>query len=231
MVRLHTLLAPPQGALRGIGTAAGRVKKAVVRTATATTSHHPRHPHGIIDSNNDDENELARLRRENKSLREQVLQLEAELRQHRHLLTSDNNFSILRPDAVTVGKKLGQGGFGWVYRGQWRGVPCALKFINQSVVDELLEEVKIMDDMCEHPNICRMYGVVLGDTVPESWPAGVQPPCLVMEYLGYEYDKRSYSTFVDYLKATKELRGDEKYWIGAFTFVSYCIFISSPCVR
>jgi serine/threonine protein kinase len=71
-------------------------------------------------------------------------------------------------------------------------------------------------DQIDHPNIVSLYGVVLddGQPVPEQWPEGLRPPCFVMEYMGYSYDKmQTTSTFIDYLLATKDLREQQEHWI------------------
>jgi serine/threonine protein kinase len=159
------------------------------------------------------------LMSENERLRQRVRDLEAELEQNRldfeaqQDLRSFGGLSMLRSTNVTIGKQLGQGAFGAVYRGQWRGVKCALKFIKQSVADDLRNECSIMDKI-DHPNIVRLYGVVVedGDKL-ESWPAGLRPPCLVMEYMGYEYHKKTCSTFLQFLAAGKSDRDKETHWI------------------
>ena len=67
-------------------------------------------------------------------------------------LGSFGGLSMLRASNVTLGKKLGEGSFGAVYQGQWRGVKCAVKFLNQSVVEEMCRECSIMDNI-DHPKI------------------------------------------------------------------------------
>eukprot|EP00980_Cylindrotheca_fusiformis_P017785 scaffold5605_cov128-Cylindrotheca_fusiformis.AAC.26 len=156
---------------------------------------------------------------ENERLRQRVRQLEAELEQQKldfeaqQDLRSFGGLSMLRATNVTVGKKLGQGSFGAVYRGQWRGVKCALKFIQQSVADELRNECSIMDNI-DHPNIVRLYGVVVddGDEL-DSWPDGLRPPCLVMEYMGYQYKNTTCSTFLEFLAASNGSRDNVDHWI------------------
>ena len=95
---------------------------------------------------------------ENEILRKRVAELEARLEQQKQDfeaqqdLRSFGGLSMLRASNVTIGKQLGQGAFGAVYRGKWRGVKCALKFIKQSVADELRNECSIMDNI-DHPNM------------------------------------------------------------------------------
>lgn len=65
---------------------------------------------------------------ENEQLKLRVQELEASLAQAKidfeaqEDLRSFGGLSMLRAANVTIGKQLGQGAFGAVYRGQWRGV-------------------------------------------------------------------------------------------------------------
>eukprot|EP00966_Prymnesium_polylepis_P036370 843994-Prymnesium_polylepis.2 len=56
---------------------------------------------------------------------------------------------------VSVGRKLGAGAFGAVYQGWWRGIDCALKFIESEAAEELLRECDLLDTL-EHPNVMRL---------------------------------------------------------------------------
>ncbi|KAL3906190.1 MAG: hypothetical protein SGILL_009370 [Bacillariaceae sp.] len=193
--------------------------------------------------------ELELTKSENTRLRRRVLDLEIQLQQTTQALedalndNSNNNNSqnrqeekkqrdsprhhndefaglpLLRAGTVTVGKKLGEGSFGAVYRGQWRGVRCALKFVSQETVDELRKEVSIMERI-DHPNIVRLYGVVVqkqGENLPESWALGMRPPCVLMEYMGYniEETRTVVTTLIEYLEATQQFKEEEGdyYWI------------------
>jgi serine/threonine protein kinase len=185
--------------------------------------------------------EIALLQEENKWLRQRVLDLEGRLlrqqavemqqqlkqqaqdshQHHSHLLPRTDlsaltPFSILRAHQITVGRKLGEGAFGVVYRGQWRGITCALKFLSPAMATELQNEVSIMDQI-DHPNIVRLYGVIVDpdQDVPASWTrANLRPPCVLLEYMGYSYDKRHVvSTLIDFLSKTIALRNQQQHWI------------------
>ncbi|CAJ1948271.1 unnamed protein product [Cylindrotheca closterium] len=162
---------------------------------------------------------IEELIEENEHLRQRVSELESALEQAKldfqaqEDLRSFGGLSMLRAANVSIGKQLGQGSFGAVYGGNWRGVRCALKFIKQSIVDELRNECSIMDKI-DHPNIVRLYGVCIDEgKIPESWPADLNPPCLVMEYMGYEYNGKKCSTLVDFVEAAKPDRNNEELWI------------------
>ena len=187
--------------------------------------------------------ELETTKSENSVLRRRVVDLEIQLQQVTQALenalsddkekgeqkrdaataaAANNEFAglpLLRAGTVTVGKKLGEGSFGAVYRSNWRGVRCALKFVSQETVDELRKEVSIMERI-DHPNIVRLYGVVVekqGEQLPESWPEGMLPPAVLMEYMGYniEETRTMVTTLIEYLVATQQYKEEEGdyYWI------------------
>jgi hypothetical protein len=182
--------------------------------------------------NNNDENTgeqqeriIPQLQLENVWLRRRILELETKLRDVETDLETQRKLagglSRLRASNVTIGKQVGEGAFGAVYRGQWRGVTCALKFVQQSVADTLTKEFSILDQF-DHANIVQLYGIVEPEAdghVPSSWSRDLQPPCLVMEYMGYElpgdetHPPVKVRDFIDFLKRTKYLRKDPEYWI------------------
>lgn len=168
--------------------------------------------------------DIEQMQSENKWLRQRVKDLEAELQLQQvklaslpvvQDLSSLAKVSVLRACNITIGKKLGEGAFGAVYRGQWRGVTCALKFLSAEMATALKDEVSIMDQI-DHPNIVRLYGIVVddGSPVPASWPEGLRPPCVLMELMRYSYDKtHTSSTFIDFLQKTTLLRDQQEHWI------------------
>lgn len=179
-----------------------------------TTDHHNYHHH----PNN--ELLIQRLTTENAWLRHRVQQLELELAEIKADWTTQRilagGLSRLRATHVTVGRLLGHGAFGAVYKGTWRGVPCALKFVQPSVATTLVREFALLDQL-DHVNIVQLYGIVDQDQ-PDTWPADVQLPCLVMEYMGYQLQlpdgkTRRVSTLIEYLQYTKYLRQSPDYWL------------------
>ena len=192
------------------------------------------HPHIYTGTENDldDDNhdEISRLRHENFVLRARITQLEAELQQQQQDweaqrdLNPFGGLSQLRANMVSIGKRLGQGSFGVVYAGTWRGVRCAIKFMHAQVIQELQQECSIMDSI-DHPNIVRLYGVAVeddddtdqnnGESSSCIWPDGLRPPCLIMEYMGY-HDKRTGKTYTDLLQYLDAFRNDRihaEHWI------------------
>jgi serine/threonine protein kinase len=198
--------------IHGLGKAAG----ATIKTVSGGDGSQ-RKKQQNQDNDNDD---LERIKAENTWLRQQVEDLEAELKKLKTAslpvdLFSLSQYSVIRASNITIGKKLGEGAFGAVYKGQWRGITCALKFMPQQVATQIKNEVSIMD-LIDHPNIVRLYGVLVDDglPVPSSWPPGIRPPCVLMEYMGFSYDKKhTTSTFIDFLEKTSQLRGQQEHWI------------------
>ena len=129
--------------------AAGRIKKLYQSARSETVSE---------EGQEKKKQSIEDLILENEVLRKRIGELEARLEQQRQDfeaqqdLRSFGGLSMLRATNVTIGKQLGQGAFGAVFRGKWRGVTCALKFIKQSVADELRNECSIMDKI-DHPNM------------------------------------------------------------------------------
>jgi serine/threonine protein kinase len=173
------------------------------------------------------EEEVQFLRQEVQYLRTRVQQLEAELTQQQahfaaqRRLAPFGGLSQLRASRVTINsgrnkQSIGKGSFGVVYQGQWRGVKCAIKFVNTAVMEELRKESKIMDSI-DHPNIVRLYGVAVEDEDfhEDTWPHGLKPPCLIMEYMGYKDPQGQFTVvdFIQFLRATRNRRGDPEHWI------------------
>lgn len=165
--------------------------------------------------------ELRLLRAENAQLRSRIQQLEVELAHQQKDFEAQRDLnpfgglSQLRASRVTIGKLIGKGSFGVVYTGQWRGVKCAVKFINDQMIEELRQESSIMDSI-DHPNIVRLYGVAVKDDefVPEeSWPKGCKPPCLIMEYMVYQDHNGKSVDFIEYLENSKKDRHNPEHWI------------------
>lgn len=90
-------------------------------------------------------------------------------------LSLDSISSINLAD-ITKLKELGEGGFGMVWKGLFRGITVAVKELKsegKSLVekfDEFYKETRIMS-MLTHPNVVRLFGISLS------------PPALVMEYI------------------------------------------------
>jgi tRNA A-37 threonylcarbamoyl transferase component Bud32 len=71
-------------------------------------------------------------------------------------------------EELEVGKLIGGGGFGQVYRGRWRGTNVAIKIlltavqsdVDDSLVDDFREECEILASL-RHPNICLFIAAVM----------------------------------------------------------------------
>ncbi|KAL6048730.1 Mitogen-activated protein kinase kinase kinase 7, variant 2 [Balamuthia mandrillaris] len=74
---------------------------------------------------------------------------------------------------------IGKGGFGVVWRGNWRETPVAIKLFNEIMDSPALKEnfkaeMNIMKNLRPHTNVVQLYGVCMEEDHP--W-------CLVTEYL------------------------------------------------
>lgn len=90
----------------------------------------------------------------------------------------------LRTEDVIVGRKLGEGFYGAVYEGTWRGFAVALKFVPPDEVDAadaLRREGHLLDTL-KHPHVMKVYGVCEGQA-PSSWACDLCPPCLCCELM------------------------------------------------
>jgi tRNA A-37 threonylcarbamoyl transferase component Bud32 len=70
-------------------------------------------------------------------------------------------------DQIVVEKKVGEGSFGTVYAGVWRGGKVAIKTIqgdnfSQHELDEFLAEAEVMSKLRPHANVVQFFGVSFG---------------------------------------------------------------------
>eukprot|EP01116_Phalansterium_solitarium_P025293 TRINITY_DN9590_c0_g2_i1.p1 TRINITY_DN9590_c0_g2~~TRINITY_DN9590_c0_g2_i1.p1 ORF type:complete len:976 (+),score=404.90 TRINITY_DN9590_c0_g2_i1:228-3155(+) len=87
----------------------------------------------------------------------------------------------IQPDEITLGRRLGRGSYGEVWKGLWRNTPCAIKKLYTSdsapaVSDKTLRELRSeVDVLCRlrHPSVTLFMGACC--QLPD--------PCIVMEYV------------------------------------------------
>jgi len=81
---------------------------------------------------------------------------------------------------LTIGKQIGHGAFGTVYKGRWRNADCVVKQMKPKNKDDaestakFLKEADIVKNLRNHENVCSIFGVC---TNPEY------PICIVLEYV------------------------------------------------
>merc|ERR1712079_714548 len=84
------------------------------------------------------------------------------------------------PADLKILEMIGKGTFGEVYRGKWAGAEVAIKMINalnDTKIDEIIQEVSVMLDIGNHPNVVQFFGYCR--------EAGNQ--CMVMQYFDGGY--------------------------------------------
>jgi hypothetical protein len=76
---------------------------------------------------------------------------------------------VIAPSDLDKGKLIGQGGYGYVYRGVWREVAVAIKEIREvpdpkvsrEAVKQMVEEAIMMCDLRPHTNLIQFFGICL----------------------------------------------------------------------
>eukprot|EP01119_Soliformovum_irregulare_P008874 TRINITY_DN2197_c0_g1_i2.p1 TRINITY_DN2197_c0_g1~~TRINITY_DN2197_c0_g1_i2.p1 ORF type:complete len:461 (-),score=91.01 TRINITY_DN2197_c0_g1_i2:508-1761(-) len=90
---------------------------------------------------------------------------------NRETIVREKSIALLSD--VTINEKIGQGHFGFVYRGTWAKTDVALKAINKED-STLHSEAAVLQDL-NHPNIVRFFGLYLSHEDAKTY--------MVMEYM------------------------------------------------
>jgi serine/threonine protein kinase len=89
----------------------------------------------------------------------------------------------VRYSDLKIGDKIGSGGFGAVYHGEWRGTEVAVKKLFKSdLSEEFAREVAFMVKL-RHPNLVLFMGSTGATTTLPDGKVVVEPPAIVMEYM------------------------------------------------
>ncbi|KAL6069929.1 Tyrosine-protein kinase receptor [Balamuthia mandrillaris] len=78
-------------------------------------------------------------------------------------------YTEIDPEDIRLDRLLGQGAFGKVYKGEWRGAPVAVKVFNnirpeamdESLIIDIKEEAQMMQKLSHHPNVVKFIGAVM----------------------------------------------------------------------
>jgi len=66
---------------------------------------------------------------------------------------------LIPPDQLQLGEKIGQGSFGAVYKGKWKGTLVACKCAQAVQSIEFLKEAELMINLRPHPNVVQILGL------------------------------------------------------------------------
>ena len=80
-----------------------------------------------------------------------------------------NNSNEIQPNEIKVGREIGRGAFGAIFKGTWNGKKCAFKILEKGTPTDSqhylrhMVEIAIMNDLNYHQNIIQFYGACLDD--------------------------------------------------------------------
>eukprot|EP01119_Soliformovum_irregulare_P023677 TRINITY_DN831_c0_g1_i1.p1 TRINITY_DN831_c0_g1~~TRINITY_DN831_c0_g1_i1.p1 ORF type:complete len:962 (-),score=191.64 TRINITY_DN831_c0_g1_i1:10-2895(-) len=83
---------------------------------------------------------------------------------------------------LTFHEQIGRGGFGNVYRGEWRKIEVAIKQLipgtmNEQMLKDFEAEIQVMSNLRTHPNVVQFYGACFESE---------EKMCIVTEYCEYK---------------------------------------------
>eukprot|EP01119_Soliformovum_irregulare_P021925 TRINITY_DN7386_c0_g2_i5.p1 TRINITY_DN7386_c0_g2~~TRINITY_DN7386_c0_g2_i5.p1 ORF type:complete len:627 (+),score=122.36 TRINITY_DN7386_c0_g2_i5:30-1910(+) len=77
---------------------------------------------------------------------------------HGSVLPTDAGIVQIPASDIKIGKVIGEGTFGQVFKGDWLSTPVALKTLKSQQFNELLSEAMLLRSL-NHPSLLRMYGM------------------------------------------------------------------------
>jgi hypothetical protein len=165
----HTYSSPPvsfspahsrgKAATTSVGSATTSDGRETTATTTTTREEREKEGEGEGEGDGDDANSpyvLPPVRGDDEDLREKVR-------------TSVPRKFLVLPEDLDRGSLIGQGGYGYVYRGVWREVSVAIKEIREvpdpavsrEAVKQMVEEALLMVDLRPHTNLIQFFGICL----------------------------------------------------------------------
>ena len=70
---------------------------------------------------------------------------------------------VIKRSDIDVGERIGQGGYGTVFKTKWGSKTVAVKSCNGNLLEHGASEVKILASLPMHPNVLLFFGVAVSD--------------------------------------------------------------------
>ena len=109
-----------------------------------------------------------------------------------HPLQVGADVKVINIDEISMGKRLGQGGFGAVFEAKWKTKTVAVKVCLGNLLESLSREIQILTALSPHPNVISFFGVALSsDSISTYIVTELAPNGSLYNYLHKSGEKPS----------------------------------------